>query len=241
MAEDYRAKKAAELIEKKRLERVAKNIAEGRTGKISGMPAYDKVIRSATSPQEAMQALRDQGKVTNLEDVIKSTPSDNIGINPEVRNKSKFFNLDKKLAGDVIDDVSDVAKKEGSLLKNTKGFSKMGSMLGLAGAGLAGLSIAGKLQAGELGQAGLETADVATDYVPVLGQLKMAGRPTELGNAELPDEFMKERAVYNAARMGKNREPAVMPSEEMPLLEPEDRTQKKDLDAMLQNILNRKR
>lgn len=240
MADDYRAKKAAELIEKKRLERVAKNITEGRTGKISGVPAYDKAIRSSTT-QEAMDELRRQGKVTNLENTLKQTPTDMIGINPEVRNKSKFFNLDKKLAGEVLDDVSDVAQKESSIVKNNKGFAKMLPMLGLAGAGLAGLSIAGKVQAGELGEAGLETADLATDYIPGVGTLKMAARPTELGNAELPDEMMKERAIYNAARMGKNREPAVVPSEETPMLAPEDRVQKRDLDAMMQNILNRKR
>lgn len=240
MSEDYRAKKAYELLEKKRLANIAKNAAEGRTGVISGTPAYDKSFRSAT-PQEALDELRRQGKVTNLESTLKTTSPDMIGINPEVRNKSKFFNLDKKLAGEVLDDVSDVAQKESSILKNSKGFAKMLPMLGLGAAGLAGLSIANKVQAGELGEAGLETADLATDYVPAVGQLKMAVRPTELGNAELPDELMREREVYNAARLSKNKEPVSAPSTEMPLIEPENRARKEQLDAILNNILNRKR
>lgn len=240
MAEDYRAKKAYELLEKKRLANIAKNAEQGRTGIVSGMPAYDKTVRP-DSLQGALDELRKQGKVTNLENTLKQTPTDLMGIDPAVRQKSKFGNLDKKLVGEVLDDVSDVARKESSVLGNSKGFAKMLPMLGLAGAGLAGLSIAGKVQAGELGEAGLETADLATDYIPGVGTLKMAARPTELGNAELPDEMMKERAIYNAARMGKNREPAVVPSEETPMLAPEDRVQKRDLDAMMQNILNRKR
>ncbi len=242
MADDYRAKKAAKLIEKNRLERVAKNIAEGRTGKISGTPFTDPKP-SASTLSEVMEDLKKQGKVTNIENIIKRTPMDTIGIDPVVRNKSKFFNLDKKL-GDIADSVDDAGKvvnEEASLLKNKGGFAKMLPMLGLGAAGLAGLSIAGKVQAGELGEAGLETADLATDYIPGVGQLKMAARPTELGNAELPDEFMKERAIYNAARMGKNRQPATTLSEQPPILEPEDRAQKKDLDAILQNIINKKR
>lgn len=242
MADDYRARKAAELLEKQRLARVAKNLAEGRTGRVEGLPAYDKALRSAASPQEAMQALRDQGKVTNLENVIKSTGTDTIGIDPAVRNKSKFFNLDKKLGGasDVLDDVSHVASEEGGILKNQKGFSKMLPMLGMGAAGLAALGIAGKVQAGEYGDAALDTADVATDYIPFVGQAKMIARPSDLGNAELPPEMMEEREVYNAARRAKNGETVNNPSTEQPLLAPEDRATYEDMKKKVNfNVLNR--
>lgn len=231
MADDYRAKKAYELLEKKRLANVARNQAEGRTGIISGVDAYDTQNRSESLSQ-AMEDLRAKGKTTNLENTIKKTSTDTIGINPEVRNKSRFFNLDKKLG--VVDDIADT-------LKSNKGFGKVLPMLGLGGLGLAASSIYNKVNAGELGSAGLEAADVATDYIPVVGTLKDAIRPTELESSELPDELMKEREIYNAARRGKMNEPVNNPSLEQPLLAPEDRVKKKDLDAVLSNILTRKK
>lgn len=196
--DDYRARKAYELLEKKRLANVARNAAEGRTGIIKGIQLEEKAPRASTLA-ETMDALRQEGKVTNLENTLKSTGSDTIGIAPEVRNKSKFFNLDKKLGAEVIDDVADVAQKETGLLKNSKGFAKFLPMLGLGAAGLGALSIANKVQAGELGDASLEAADLATDYVPGVANAKMALRPSELGNAELPEDEMIAKQKFNEA------------------------------------------
>ncbi len=83
--------------------------------------------------------------------------------------------------GGALTEAQDVGKnvneEAGSLLHNQGGFSKVLPALGLGAAALGALGIANKVQAGEYGQAGLDTADLATDYVPGLGQAKMAVRP----------------------------------------------------------------
>jgi len=107
--DDYRAKKAYELLEKKRLANVAKNIAEGRDGIIKGTPMETNSPRASTL-KDTMDSLRQEGKVTNLENVVKTTGPDTIGIAPEVRNKSKFFNLDKRIGQDITEGVEDVAE-----------------------------------------------------------------------------------------------------------------------------------
>lgn len=237
MADPRIERQYAKLLEQ-RAKAAAKNVAEGRSLSMKGVPLNEPKT-SAGTLSDVLDELRTQGKATNLEDTIKRTPTDMIGIDPSVRNKSKFFNLDKKLGGiaDTVGDVGKVVNEESSLLKNKAGFAKMLPMLGLGAAGLAGLSIAGKVQAGELGEAGLETADLATDYVPGVGQLKMALRPTELGSSELPPELMKEREIYNAARKAGQ---TGTPSNDQPLLEPEDRTTYEDMKKKINfNVLNR--
>jgi hypothetical protein len=71
---------------------------------------------------------------------------------------------------------------------------------GIGALGYQALGIGQKAAAGEFGEAGLEAADMATDYLPVVGQVKDAIRPTELGNADLPPEEMKQRELFNKTR-----------------------------------------
>lgn len=179
---DRKLEKAYELLEKKRLANVARNAAEGRTMNMTGTPLNDEVSR-AVDLKQAMADLRNKGKVTNLESTIKATPTDTIGIKPEVRNKSKFFNLDQKMG--IVDDVADDAAKlagESSILKNAKGFAKgVLPAIGLGGAALAAMGIMNKAQAGELKDAAVDTADLATDYIPVVNELKMALKSEGLG------------------------------------------------------------
>lgn len=88
-----------------------------------------------------------------------------------------------------------------SLVKNSSGFAKALPMLGLGATALAGLGIANKLQAGEIEGAGIDAADIATDYAPVVGQVKMAIKPTELGDAELPKDEASSQEDYNASQV----------------------------------------
>lgn len=260
MAEDYRAKKAAELIEKKRLQNVARNLEQGRTG-----PA----TLTGSNP---------------IENIKKTTiPSDIINIDPEIRNKDMFARLDERmglpkdviddvteggklknakllesmippktngfasrLANEVSDDISKVGKattEEGGFLKNlkgNKGFGRVLPALGMGAAGLAALSIGSKAFAGDFGGAGLEAADLATDYVPGVGTAKMALRPSELGNAELPEDEMEARNVYNSqVRRSKGMDPVNNPSNEMPQLAPEDRVKYEDLKRQFSGLTDR--
>lgn len=216
----------------------AKNAAEGRTMSMSGVPLNEKEVRASTL-SETLDAMRAKGNpVTTAENVIKTTPSDTIGIKPEVRAKSKFFNLDQKLGA--IDDVAGEIADEGKLVRNTKGFAKVLPALGLGATALGALSIANKVQAGELGEAGMETADLATDYVPGVGQLKMAFRPSELGSGELPQEEMEARRVYNEMiRRSKEGKPVQNLSAEQPLIEPEDRARYEEMKKQFSGVLNK--
>lgn len=81
------------------------------------------------------------------------------------------------------------------LLKNKK--LKMIAPLAI---GASALGIGNKAIAGEYGEAGLDTADLVTDYTPGVGQIKDAIRPTEMGNAELPLEEIIEKERFNKLR-----------------------------------------
>jgi hypothetical protein len=179
---DKNLEKAYALLEKKRLANVAKNAEEGRTMNIKGTPLNPPKNRAPTL-SEAMDSLRQEGKLTNLEDTLKTTPTDTIGIKPEIRNKSKFFNLDNKMGGgDLVDDAAKIVNEESGILKNSKGMSRgILPMLGLGATALTAMGILNKANAGEIKEAAVDTADLATDYVPVVNQLKMALRSEGLG------------------------------------------------------------
>lgn len=239
MADPRIEKQYAKLLEQ-RAKLAAKNAAEGRTLNMTGVPLNEREVPASTL-SEVMDTLRAKGKpVTTIANEIKTTPSDLIGIDPSIRNKSKFFNLDQKLGGvtEAAEDVGKAVNEEsGGLLRNTKGFSKVLPALGLGATALGALSIANKVQAGELGQAGLESADLATDYVPGLGQVKMALRPSELGSGELPPEEMEARRIYNEARKAGQ---TGTPSLEQPMLAPEDRVTYDEMKKRINfNVLNK--
>lgn len=221
----------------------AKNAAEGRTFNMTGVPLNEPEVRASTL-SETLDAMRAKGNpVTTAENVIKTTPADLIGINPEVRNKSKFFNLDQKL-GNVAEELGAAGKTvnedAGGLLRNSKGFAKILPALGIGATALGALSVANKAMAGEPGQASLEAADLATDYIPLVGQVKMAGRPSELGNSELPPEEMQARNVYNEMiRKSKEGKPVQYQATEQPLIEPEDRAKYEDMKRQFSNIMNK--
>lgn len=241
MADPRIEKQYAKLLEQ-RAKIAAKNAAEGRTMNMPGVPLNERDVPASTL-SEVMDTLRSKGSpVTTIENTIKTTPKDTIGILPEVRNKSKFFNLDNKLGnvGEAVEDAGRAVNEDaGGLLRNAKGFSKVLPALGLGATALGALSVANKVMAGEPGQAGLEATDLATDYVPVLGQVKMAVRPTDIGDSELPEDVMKQREVFNAARRAKDGQPVNNPSQDPSILEPEDRAKYEDMKKMFSGISDR--
>lgn len=224
------ADKAYARILAQRQKALDKNMAQGRTMDMVGTSLNPDPNTRATTLSEVMDKLRDKKMVQNIENTVKSTPDDLIGIDPAVAYKSRFSNLDKKIGG-TLEDVASVASKEKSLLNNAKGFGKPAGLLGLAAAGLMASSIANKVQAGEYGEAALDTADVATDLIPGVGQVKFAVNPSELGNAELPQDEMKARAIYNeeVRRSKGDLTPVNNPSTELPLIAPDDRVKYEDM------------
>jgi len=197
-------------------------------------------LRSSTTSNVLGDVAEQTGGVTNLRNKISTTPDSMFGIKADVAAKPRFGGVTSALekAGTIANEDAPKGNIL-SMLKNSKGIGKVIPMLGLGAAGLAGLSIANKVQAGELGEAGLESADLATDYVPGLGQAKMALRPSELGNAELPPEVMEERNLFNASRQGKFGEAVNNPSMEQPLIAPEDRAKNEELKALFSKTMGR--
>lgn len=123
---------------------------------------------------------------------------------------------------------------------------KMGKtmkMLAAFGPIAGAMSMSGKAMAGDFGGAAMEGADLATDYVPGVGQIKDAIRPEEIGNSELPQEEMAARRVFNEqARKGKMGEPTRHSSFSGAELEDEDETASvKDLNDITKrfNVLNK--
>lgn len=211
------------------------NVAQGRSMNMPGV-SLNEAPETASTLSDVINKIKQKGGVAqNLENTIKTTPTDTIGIAPEISYKTRFPSVNKAL-GTAEDIGRTVNEDTGGLLKNQGGFSKVLPALGLGAAALGALGIANKVQAGEYGQAGLDTADLATDYVPILSQIKMAGRPSELGSGELPEDVMKERQIYNQNRVSGQ---TGTPSSEQPLIEPEDRAKYDDMKSQFQNILNK--
>jgi hypothetical protein len=203
--------KAYELLLKKRAENVLQSPTRSDIDKVKKTNFQTKPVPAETL-SDVIKTIKNKGSLAqNVSDVVKTTPNDTMGITPAVVNKSpvnksRFFNLDKRMGQGIADgaeDVAEVVQKEAPLLKNSKGFAKLLPMLGLGAAGLGALSIANKVQAGELGSAGLEAADITTDYLPGVGTAKFIVSPSELGNSELPEEEMLARQKFNEAM--KNR------------------------------------
>lgn len=131
------------------------------------------------------------GKGTNIGGQVPSA-TDTLGMDAITKYRGNLKN-----AADELEEAGKVINEDTSMLRNSKGFGKLLPIIGMGAAGLAALNIGNQVQAGEYGKAALDTADLATDYVPILGQAKFALRPSELGNSELPPEIEEEKKRFN--------------------------------------------
>ena len=103
--------------------------------------------------------------------------------------------------------------------KSPARFGKTLKALGILGPALGAMAIGDKAMAGDFGGAGLEGADIATDYLPGIGQIKNAIRPTEMGSEPTDPVSMKGSVFeddYNKmydeqSRRAKGMEPASIP------------------------------
>lgn len=87
-----------------------------------------------------------------------------------------------------------------SLLKNGTFKSIIGPLAKATGIGAMGLAAAGignKAMAGDFRGATGDALDLGTDMLPVVGEVKMAINPSEMGNSELPTNEMEERNKFN--------------------------------------------
>ena len=81
----------------------------------------------------------------------------------------QLINLERIMKGEPLKSIAAVA---GPIAKG----------LGLAGAGLAAASIGNKAMAGDYKGAAVDTADLGTDFMPVVSEAKMALSPSEIGS-----------------------------------------------------------
>ena len=121
--------------------------------------------------------------------------------------------------------------------KSAGRFGKTLKALGILGPAIGAMAMGDKAMAGDFGGAAMEGADLATDYIPGVGEVKQAIRPEEMGNAELPEDIMKQRALYNEqARRGKGEAP---PAELEGLEEPVRYADMQDQISKRFNVLNK--
>lgn len=142
---DKRTEKTYARELERRAARAAKNAEEGRTlGNMApkGIPLHDKVKAPAGTLSDVIDEMTSKHR---LENTVKTADGFDPRIDANVRNNP---------------------------LKNSKGFSRLLPMLGLGGAALAASSIFNKAKAGDIPNAALESADLATDYVPGVSQVK---------------------------------------------------------------------
>lgn len=120
--------------------------------------------------------------------------------------------------------------------KSAGRFGKTLKALGILGPAAAALSMTDKAMAGDFGGAAMEGADLATDYIPVVGEVKQAIEPELLGNSELPSEEMAARRLFNESRKAKGAAPA---QEIEGLEEPTRYSDMQDQITKRFNVLNR--
>lgn len=178
-------------------------------------------------------AARDKLIKTVSNDVI-TTPNSMTGIRADVQ-ASKFPSTSKALS--LAEDLGESTL--GGVLKSERGSASMIPMLGLGAAALGGIGVAKKLEKGDYGNAALDAADIGTDFIPGVGLAKMLLKPTEAGAADIPDDEMKQREIFNAARKAKDGTPVNNPSTEAPLIEPENRAKREDLNNLFKNTMSR--
>lgn len=236
MAKDLVLNRKYELLLKKRAENVARNAAEGRTMQMTGNPLQG----SAATPSDSLSDLlgnikSNNGLVQNTQNIVKTTGADTLGIDPKIVYKSKFPSTSKALS--LAEDVGESTL--GRALKSERGSASVVPMLGLGAAALGGIGVAKKLEQGDYGNAALDAADIGTDFIPGVGLAKMLLRPTEAGAADIPDDEMRQREIFNAARKAKDGTPVNNPSTEAPLIEPENRAKREDLNSLFKNTMSR--
>ena len=205
---------------------------------------------------DELSGLRDRminnnSMVQTVNDMPKTAPDSMVGIKADVAANNKFpsttsaleaAQANAKNIGQAV--AEDVPDKGGilSMLKNSKGLASVLPAAGLGAVGLAGLGVAKTAADGNLGQAGLQGADLATDFFPGLGQAKFAMRPTELGS-EPTDPVSMPGSVFDnnyTAVDNSGRNPAAAnPSSQQPLIAPDDRAKADDLKALFAKTMGR--
>lgn len=173
-------------------------LPEGTAGR------FDKINQKIQLPYENPDLINRQTGVKlheyghvndNLKGFNESQPLD---LNNSFLKKTGLENAENAIGQH---HASGLFEKEAltNLLKNKK-LEMALPLIKAAGIGALGLSAAGigqKAMAGDYGGAALDTADLGTDLLPIIGEAKMAASPSELGNSELPPEIMSERNKFN--------------------------------------------
>jgi hypothetical protein len=244
--EDDLEKKYAKILES-RQKNVDRNLLEGRNLGVTAIPEastegkravdelYDRMLekrqnklmknaemgRSIDLAGTLPIAEAKGSKISNLSNEIKTDFGDNPAIKRDIAFSSK--------SSPVKDATEEAVREANGILSGKMG--KTLKALGILAPGIAAMGIGEKAMAGDFGSAGMDTADLATDYVPVVGQIKDAIRPEEIGNQELPANEMAMRAIYNEQmRRNKEGQAAIQPAfKDEPLPE---RVKKEDLDKL---------
>lgn len=105
------------------------------------------------------------------------------------------------MAKEMVGDVSALKSGAGNASTLVSRFPKLKAMLALAGPAALGLTAFGagqKAMAGDIPGAGMDVADAATDYIPGVGEAKMALSSPELGKGsdEVKDKEQFDFAPY---------------------------------------------
>jgi len=213
----------------------AVNLLEGKSIQNAGKGTPFNVLDDVQSDnlKNALETIKaKQGIVQNLENTVKSTGTDMIGINPDIVQKSRFPSVKLKMDATGQEIGEGVAP---SILKNAKGFAGVAPMLGMGAAALGVMPIAKKLQDQDWAGAVGDTAELGANIAFPIASTVL--NSPELGAADIPDEEMRERNIYNAAR----QKGVSQPSNQEPLLQPEEdpnRAKAADLQETISKFKN---
>lgn len=159
------------------------NVAKLMTLKQNLRP--DVPARAASLGSVMDQIRRKPEAVLNIADDIKTATPGMTGLGGKTSFAEKMGQIPKE-----------ARKAETTSLGRLNG--KMGKTLralGILGPAIGAMSMTDKAMAGDLGAASMEGLDLATDYIPGVGQVKDALRPSEMGE-EPTEPVSMEGSVF---------------------------------------------
>jgi hypothetical protein len=160
---------------KKHLSQYATKIKSGQASTTDFSDIKNKIRASYDAGHLDKEAMTDLGKAASHNFKNRFSSKGLSDLPNKIVEKGGMIGKLEEAAEPVIGKVVRSAKEAGKKVRS------FGPLLGMLGAGAAAMGVGNKAMAGDLGGAGMDAADLATDYVPGLSQAKMALQSDEVG------------------------------------------------------------
>lgn len=129
--------------------------------------------------------IKDSKGVMNMENTLKTATPGMAGLGGKTSFAEKMGQIPREARKS---DTTSLGRLNGKMGKTLRA-------LGILGPAIGAMSMTDKAMAGDVGGAGMEGLDIATDYIPGVGQIKDAIRPSDIGE-EPTEPVSMEGSVF---------------------------------------------